>query len=253
MLLNIRDLNNSSFTLPDDTVVLERIRAFVADAADCNVDQVDPDDDIYTTLHVDSLGAAAIFIDISYEFKIPEPDSETDFQSLNTPRKLLTHVKRQAGVQTASPGSSPAPTIPPDVLGLLPYGDAFRFVDSVLVYETKRIVTAMTWHPANPLISAHFADGPSVIPGVLIVEQVAQSALLLAKLDGLVSFEDHLLLAQLRCDFLDVVFAPATTQADVSFRAMSRGHFGFMGSCRDGQKEVARIKGIASRANRSDT
>src|SRR5215213_2650251 len=105
MSLNIRDLNNSSVTLPDDTVVLERIRAFVADAADCNVDQVDPDDDIYNTLHVDSLGAVAIFIDISYEFKIPEPDSETDFQSLNTPQKLLGYVKSQAGVQTTSPGS----------------------------------------------------------------------------------------------------------------------------------------------------
>ena len=96
---------------------------------------------------------------------------------------------------------------------------------------------------ANPLAPE---NGPHVIPGVLLAEQVAQSALLMARLRGLAPEGETLVLSQLRCDFLASAEPPAAILANVSFRA-GFGHFGFMGSCSDGQTELARIKGMAFR------
>jgi acyl carrier protein len=79
----------------DDGILLDRIRAFIAEAADIPVSLITPDSDIYVELGVDSLGGACIFIDISYEFGIPEPKAETDFAELNTARKILGYVRRQ--------------------------------------------------------------------------------------------------------------------------------------------------------------
>jgi len=79
----------------DDSILLERILRFIADAADKPVTTVTPDLDIYGELGVDSLGGACIFIDISYEFGIPEPKAETDFAELNTARKILGYVRHQ--------------------------------------------------------------------------------------------------------------------------------------------------------------
>ncbi|MBZ5505126.1 MAG: hypothetical protein LAO78_06545 [Acidobacteriia bacterium] len=232
----------------DDAVLLKRICEFVADAADCSPEQVGADDDIYQALHVDSLGAMAIFIDISYEFRVPEPDSDTEFAALNTPTKLLAYVRARSSFTPEPTLQTIAQRIPTDLSALSPYGDAFRFIESVLLYDSNRVVTEMTWRLENPLIMAHFRAGPHVVPGTLLSEQVAQSALLLARLEGILAPGEHLMLTQLRSEFRAPAEAPVATQAEVRFRATVRGHFGFGGFCRIGETEVARVKGIASRA-----
>jgi acyl carrier protein len=79
----------------DDAQLLDGIRHFIADAADIAIETVDPDVNIYEALGVDSLGATCVFIDISYEYGIPEPEAETDFVELNTARKILGYVRAQ--------------------------------------------------------------------------------------------------------------------------------------------------------------
>ena len=79
----------------DDVELLEIIRQFVAEAGDIPILTVDPDINIYETLGVDSLGAMCIFIDISYEFGIPEPGEGTDFSELNSVRKILGYIRTQ--------------------------------------------------------------------------------------------------------------------------------------------------------------
>jgi acyl carrier protein len=237
-------------TLPDDATLLNRIRDFVADAADCPVGQVGPDTDLYEELRVDSLGAAAIFIDISYEFKIPEPAQAADFALLNTPSKIVLYI-RAASTGEWHPAPSFELDVPREVRTILPYGDAFRFVDSVVSVEVNRIVTETTWNPENPLVAAHFEHGPHVVPGVLLAEQVAQSALLLARVRGLVVAGEELMLSRLRCDFAASAEPPVTIRTVVDLRATGFGHFGFIGSCTAGETEFARVKGIASKKARA--
>ncbi len=79
--------------LADEDSILARIAAFVADAADVPLTQVTPDCDIYADLGIDSLGAMAIFVDISYEFGAPEPPDDFDFKSCTTPIALAAYVR----------------------------------------------------------------------------------------------------------------------------------------------------------------
>lgn len=78
---------------PDDLTLLARIRFFIAEAADRSLEDIGPDTDIYADLGIDSLGVTAVFIDMAYEFGIPEPDSNTDFATLNTATKLTHYVR----------------------------------------------------------------------------------------------------------------------------------------------------------------
>lgn len=83
-----------SLNLPqNDVELLDRIRSFVADALDTSPNMVGNDDDLYESLGLDSLGATAVFIDMSYEFGIPEPASDLDFSALKTVSLLVEYVR----------------------------------------------------------------------------------------------------------------------------------------------------------------
>jgi 3-hydroxymyristoyl/3-hydroxydecanoyl-(acyl carrier protein) dehydratase/acyl carrier protein len=233
----------------NEGIVLDRIRAFVADAADCVVDQVGENDDIYEQLNVDSLGAVAIFIDVSHEFRVAEPATEEDYQSLNTPRKILEYVLRgqHQHEETETPLLPLRQNIPPDILAQLPYGEEFQFIDDVALHEKGHIITLRKWAAQDPIALAHFRNGPHLVPGVLLAEQVAQSALLLALLEDFVKDGERVLLSQLRCEFRTPVSVPAEVEADVRFRGTGHGHFGFTGISRASGTEVLRLKGLASK------
>jgi 3-hydroxymyristoyl/3-hydroxydecanoyl-(acyl carrier protein) dehydratase/acyl carrier protein len=243
--------NAETPTLPDDLSLLNRIREFVADAADIPLERVGPDDDIYLDLAVDSLGAAAIFIDIAYHFNIPEPQERDEFVLLNTPSKIVLFVKRSAAGD-CKPIVPVDFNLPEDLSAILPYGEDFRFIDSVISIEIGRIVARTTWRENHPLIAAHFKDGPHVVPGVLLAEQAAQSALLLARLRGLVGPTEHLLLHQIRCDFRAPALPPLTIETTVDFRATGFGHYGFKAICASEGIEFAHIKGIAVKKSVGD-
>jgi acyl carrier protein/3-hydroxymyristoyl/3-hydroxydecanoyl-(acyl carrier protein) dehydratase len=229
-----------------ECAVLDRIREFVASAADRPLEDVRGDTDIYQELNVDSLGAMAIYIDLSHAFKIPEPARGENLALINTPKKLMEYVLRhhhgkreeKVGIRRKAQNLLARPS---------PYGDIFRFVGKVVSHDANKILTEMEWSRENPLIAAHFQGGPAIVPGVLLGEQVVQSAWLLSQAEGLVSLDEKLVLAQLHCDFRAPAFAPATVQAEVSLSITVKGSFGFTGVCKHKEVEVARIKGIAAR------
>lgn len=77
----------------DDAELIERIRSFIAEASDRPVEEVGPDDHIYDALGLDSLGAVAVFIDLSYHFGIPEPEPDLDFAALYSARRLAAYAR----------------------------------------------------------------------------------------------------------------------------------------------------------------
>jgi len=89
---NLRELRHAP---TNDGELLDRIRAFIAEAADVQLDAVGSDTNIYTELGVDSLGGSCIFIDISYEFGIAEPKEANDYISLDTASKISAWVRAQ--------------------------------------------------------------------------------------------------------------------------------------------------------------
>ena len=85
------------------------------------------------------------------------------------------------------------------------------------------------------------------MPGVLLAEHVAQSALLFADMSGFMQPGERLLLSRLRCDFLKPVRCPAIVEVKVQVHLTGNIHFKFQGTSLCSQKEVLRAKGIGSK------
>ena len=64
---------------------------------------------------------------------------------------------------------------PTEVLALLPQQEPFRFVDEILELDDDHIVAAYRWRPESEFYRGHFPGNP-VTPGVLLVESMAQAA-----------------------------------------------------------------------------
>jgi len=71
------------------------------------------------------------------------------------------------------------PDSPPDLLALLPHRYPFLLVDRVVEIAGGRAVTLKNVSYNEPFFNGHFPGMP-VMPGVLILEALAQSAALLA-------------------------------------------------------------------------
>jgi acyl carrier protein len=76
-----------------DPELIDIIRGFIADALDRPVEQVGADDHLYDMLGLDSLGAAAVFIELSYRLGIPEPDPNADLAGFHSARLLASYVR----------------------------------------------------------------------------------------------------------------------------------------------------------------
>lgn len=135
-----------------------------------------------------------------------------------------------------------------NILARLPYGPAALLISEVTEHQPGRIVVLKQWSGEEPWISAHFSNGPRVVPGVFLAEQVAQAALLLARLDDAIAASSLYLLGNVRADFLRPALVPCAVLATVTLTGCARGNFGFVGECSLDGTLLARIKGVASPA-----
>jgi 3-hydroxyacyl-[acyl-carrier-protein] dehydratase len=64
---------------------------------------------------------------------------------------------------------------PAELLSRLPQQEPFRFVDEILEVDDEHVVAAYTWRATSEFYRGHFPGNP-VTPGVLLVESMAQAA-----------------------------------------------------------------------------
>ncbi|HXZ02403.1 MAG TPA: hypothetical protein VEI03_20575 [Stellaceae bacterium] len=110
----------------------------------------------------------------------------------------------------------------------------------------RQLVTRFTWREDRPEIAAHFVRGPKLVPGVLLAEQVAQSALLLAVIEGCHPSREPMMLGQFRCEIMGPAQAPCTVVANVAIDAVIGGKMGFRATCEVHGSLVAKVRGIAA-------
>lgn len=72
----------------------------------------------------------------------------------------------------------PAPLEYEQISRLLPYRPPMLLIDRVLDWSAHEITLEKNVHAADPLVEAHFVNGPKVMPGVLLIELVGQGAYL---------------------------------------------------------------------------
>ena len=133
-----------------------------------------------------------------------------------------------------------------ELIHILPYGDEFLFVDEADHHGARHLSTKFTWRTDNPMLRAHFACGPQVVPAVLLAEQSLQTALLLAILEKHVERGAPMLIGHFRCEALRAVLVPSTTTASVSIEAIVGHNVAFRAECFSGSHLVGRIRGIAA-------
>lgn len=110
---------------------------------------------------------------------------------------------------------------------LLPYGDAFRFVDTIEAIELpRRLVTSTDYARHDALVAAHRV-AEATVPGVLLAEQAAQSAWLLGRYSGWIEHGDKVLLGRLNCTFEAPAPRGAHVLAEVELVNSTRSEAGF--------------------------
>jgi 3-hydroxyacyl-[acyl-carrier-protein] dehydratase len=126
---------------------------------------------------------------------------------------------------------------------LLPFRAPWLLIDRVLQWETgKLIVTQKCLTASDPLVAAHLGDGPRIIPGVLLIELVGQSAYLLARLSDDIT-EMHLL-ARCRAQFLAPAMAGDILTARVNYQDTVQGIAVYEGVVSVGDRDVCRAQSM---------
>ena len=139
---------------------------------------------------------------------------------------------------------------------LLPYGPNFLWVDEVIDADSAAIRTRKWYAAEIPALQSHFEHGPWIVPGVLLIEQVAQSACLagllptigIAEGDASVA-STQFVLGQVKARFHARAQVPCSVLAEVDLR-MGRRMMGFRGRLLIDGTLIAEVSGMAVRAPR---
>lgn len=145
-----------------------------------------------------------------------------------------------------------------EVAHLLPHGPEWTLIDRVIHWDanrqivTRKCITATDW-----MVRTHFDRGPRIVPGVMLIEFVAQSAQLLSRLSagarngtrarpmgngGSVPSGAQPLLARCRAQFLRPVLAGDVLEAVVEIEGAARGITFYRGAVRSNGDEVCRVE-----------
>jgi len=140
------------------------------------------------------------------------------------------------------------------IRALLPYRSPWLLIDRLVSWERRRIVVQKVISGADPMVAAHFPEGPSVIPGVLYIELVSQSILFLGKLVD--SLDDptaklftkgkNTVLARCKADFLSPGFVGDALIADVTVSDVIAGTAVYDGLITCGERKICKVNGMAS-------
>ena len=140
-----------------------------------------------------------------------------------------------------------------EIKAKLPYGDDFLFIDSATIISEKEIETSYHYHTRDLIIASHFENGPSIVPGVIIAEQICQSALLLAHYNPYFNNPNLGYLGRLKSSF----HAPAVCSPSAEIKVIMRynklmnGTAAFTGEAYQGDTLLVKANAISIQVEES--
>jgi len=141
---------------------------------------------------------------------------------------------------------NPSSLGPDEILALLPYGPDFLFVNRVWDIDPGHATTtSMDYQRSHVVLRSHFRDGPAIVPGALIAEQICQSALLLGLISETIDRPNRLLLGWLQCRFYQPATADCTVHSRVELVVTMGEAIGFAGEARLQDDVIAKVRGSA--------
>ena len=74
----------------------------------------------------------------------------------------------------------------------LPFGQAWCFVDKILSFNAQEYIIAQKYYAVkDPIVDAHFKDGPKIIPASLMQEQFLQAVYVFGVLNRYTGDENY--------------------------------------------------------------
>lgn len=135
---------------------------------------------------------------------------------------------------------------PSEALAALPFGAAFHFVDSVnSVACNTRIVTSKSYDGQLEVIAAHMVLG-GLVPGSVMIEQAAQTALVLALIRGDAEPGRLGVVGAIKARFERPVTAPAELFCHLNVAYLQRPQLGFAAEISLDGAIVARVSGACT-------
>jgi 3-hydroxyacyl-[acyl-carrier-protein] dehydratase len=158
-----------------DPEILEQIRTILRRDIRLSADDpLPPDARLFGgKMDLDSLDMLLLITSIERQFKIRIPNRAVGEEAFQSVASLVRFVQEQHGKESVISGSHPA-TGPTDWLAQLPHGKAFRFISRVVEARPGEMASGV-WNldGTEAFFAAHFPGNP-VVPGVLIIEALAQ-------------------------------------------------------------------------------
>jgi 3-hydroxymyristoyl/3-hydroxydecanoyl-(acyl carrier protein) dehydratase len=132
----------------------------------------------------------------------------------------------------------------------LPYDNAYKFVDRVIESDCKNwIITEKRYGPEDLIVHAHHRVG-GCVPGAVLIEQAAQSTLVLGMLCDPASARRIALLAQINAKFILPVISPNTVLAEIAIKYRDQGFIGFSAEIRCESTVHAKLTGVCALVDR---
>ena len=137
------------------------------------------------------------------------------------------------------------------IVRLVPYRSPWLLLDRVVRWDNKTIVVQKSISDTDPMMAAHLADGPSIMPGVLYIEFVGQATMLLGVLSsgGKKGSEGVGVLARCKGEFLSPAFIGETITAEVTISDVIAGKTIYEGVVHAGDRLICRVSGIGALIN----
>jgi 3-hydroxymyristoyl/3-hydroxydecanoyl-(acyl carrier protein) dehydratase len=128
----------------------------------------------------------------------------------------------------------------------LPYDRAYKFVDRVIESDGKNwIITEKHYRLEDVIVHAHRRVG-GCVPGAVLIEQAAQSTLVLGMLSDPASARRIALLGQVNAKFILPVISPKTVLAEIAIKYKDQGFIGFYAEIRSENTVHAKVTGVCA-------
>lgn len=138
-----------------------------------------------------------------------------------------------------------------DLAALLPYGFPWLLVDRVSRWSASEIVVVKAVSGCDHNMSAHLRDGPSIMPGVLLIELVNQAAMLLVTLRSSAGEQDARMsgagaLGRAKATFHSPAYIGDVLTATVRITVQSENKTAYEGHITCGDRAVATVQAIGA-------
>lgn len=134
------------------------------------------------------------------------------------------------------------------IVRLVPYRSPWLLLDRVISWNKKSIVVQKSISGSDPMMAAHLADGPSIMPGVLYIELVGQATMLHGVLSsgGQAGKEGAAVLGRCKGEFISPAFIGETITAEVTVSDPIAGKTVYEGIVRSGDRMICRVSGMGA-------